>query len=119
MRRGVTPRRTRGGPPCSTRTGTHRVGGGVGASSEAGAQFDKPEDAGTPKRGGKVVYGLEAENNPANGYCPPQGQWAAPAIQVATAIYDTLVVPASDGEGGVEYARFLAESVEHSDDYVT
>lgn len=92
-------------------------GGGGGGKGDVGAQFDKVADEGTPKRGGKVVYGLEAENNPANGYCPPQGQWAAPAIQVGDAIFDTLTTPASDGEGGVKYVPFLAESLEHNDTY--
>jgi peptide/nickel transport system substrate-binding protein len=91
-------------------------GGGSGGDGRTGAQFDEPPaNEGTPKRGGKVVYGLEAETG--GGWCLPVAQLAAGGIQVAGAIYDTLTVPASDGEGGVKYVPYLAESVEHNDTY--
>jgi peptide/nickel transport system substrate-binding protein len=91
-------------------------GGGGGEGAGEGAQFDEPPtDEGTPQRGGKIIYGLEAETG--GGWCLPGSQLAAPGIQVANAVYDTLTIPASDGEGGVEYAPFLAESVEHNDTF--
>jgi peptide/nickel transport system substrate-binding protein len=90
-------------------------GGGGGGGGDTGAQFDEPPDEGQPQRGGKVTYGLEAETG--GGWCLPTAQLAAGGIQVAVAIYDTLVAPASDGQGGVEYVPFLAESVEPNDDY--
>ncbi|MGI8796594.1 MAG: ABC transporter substrate-binding protein [Acidimicrobiia bacterium] len=91
-------------------------GGSGGGGGETGAQFDEPpSDEGTPKRGGKIVYGLEAETG--GGWCLPGSQLAAGGIQVAGAIYDTLTIPASDGEGGVKYVPFLAESVEPNDTY--
>jgi peptide/nickel transport system substrate-binding protein len=90
--------------------------GGGGGGGRTGAQFDEPPtDEGTPQRGGKVTYGLEAETG--GGWCLPNSQLAAGGIAVAGAIYDTLVVPASDGEGGVEYAPYLAESVEPNDTF--
>jgi peptide/nickel transport system substrate-binding protein len=91
-------------------------GGGGGGGGKKGAQFEgRPSDEGTPQRGGSVVYGLEAETG--GGWCLPGAQLAAGGIQVAGAIYDTLTVPASDGEGGVEYVPYLAESVEHNETY--
>jgi peptide/nickel transport system substrate-binding protein len=90
-------------------------GGGGGGDDGAGAQFDEPPDEGTPQRGGKVTYGLEAETG--GGFCLPTAQLAAGGIQVADTVYDTLTWPASDGEGGVEYVPFLAESVEPNDDF--
>jgi peptide/nickel transport system substrate-binding protein len=89
--------------------------GGGGAGGGSGAQFDAPPDEGTPKRGGKIVYGLEAETG--GGWCLPNAQLAAGGIEVAMAIYDTLTAPASDGQGGVKFVPFLAESVEHNDTY--
>lgn len=89
--------------------------GGGGGGGDTGAQFDEPPDEGTPQRGGKVTYGLEAETG--GGWCLPGSQLAAGGIQVASAIYDTLVAPASDGQGGVEYVPYLAESVEPNDTF--
>jgi peptide/nickel transport system substrate-binding protein len=90
-------------------------GGGGGGGGDTGAQFDEPPDEGQPQRGGKVTYGLEAETG--GGWCLPTAQLAAGGIQVAISIYDTLVAPASDGQGGVEYVPFLAESVEPNEDF--
>jgi len=91
-------------------------GGGGGGGDDGDSAFgDAPEDEGTPQRGGKVTYGLEAETG--GGWCLTTAQLAAPGIQVAGAIYDTLTIPASDGEGGVEYVPFLAETVEPNADF--
>ncbi len=76
-------------------------GGGGGASG----------DEGTPTPGGRVVYGLEAETT--DGFCLPEAQLAISGIMVARAIYDTLTRP--NGEGG--YDPWLAQSVEHNDDF--
>jgi peptide/nickel transport system substrate-binding protein len=89
--------------------------GGAAGDGDTGAKFGKPENEGTPQRGGKVVYGLEAETG--GGWCIPTAQLAAGGIQVANAIYDTLTIPAVSDDGEVEYAPFLAESVEPNDDY--
>ena len=69
------------------------------------------DDAGDPVRGGKVVYGLEAETE--NGWCLSDALLAISGIQVARTIYDTLTVP--DSERG--YTPYLAESFEHNDAY--
>ena len=68
-------------------------------------------DAGTPERGGQLVYGLEAEAS--KGYCLQESELAISGMQVARAIYDTLTVP--DAKGG--YAPYLAKAVDHDDSY--
>lgn len=71
------------------------------------------KDAGTPQRGGKLVYGLEADSS--GGYCLPEGQLAISGMMVVRAIYDTLTVPNNNGG----YTPYLAKSVEPSSDYKT
>ena len=80
--------------------------GGSGGSDDPGE-----EAAGEPTPGGKVIYGLEAENG--GGWCLPEGQLAISGIQVARAIYDTLTVPDEEAN----YVPFLAETVESNDDF--
>ena len=70
-------------------------------------------DAGKPVRGGKLIYGLEAETG--GGYCLAEGQLAISGIMVARAFYDTLTVPNDKGE----YVPYLAKSVTHDADYKT
>jgi peptide/nickel transport system substrate-binding protein len=71
------------------------------------------DDAGTPTRGGKLVYGLEAESG--GGFCLPEGQLAISGMMVVRAVYDTLTVPNSKGD----YVPYLAKGITHSDDYRT
>ena len=59
----------------------------------------------TPKPGGEVVWGLDAESP--EGWCLPASQLAAAGIIVANAIYDPLVTLNSKGK----YVPYLAESV--------
>jgi peptide/nickel transport system substrate-binding protein len=60
----------------------------------------------SPKPGGSVVYGLEAET--AGGWCPSTARLAISGIEVGAAIYDTLMVPNTKNE----MVPYLAESVE-------
>lgn len=64
-----------------------------------------PAGAQSPKPGGEVRMGLEAETT--GGYCLNQAQLVVSGIQVAAALYDTLTAPNSKGE----YVPNLAESV--------
>lgn len=64
-----------------------------------------PASAASPKPGGEVRFGLEAETT--GGFCIPQAQFAISGIQVVAAIYDTLTAPNTKGE----YVPNLAESV--------
>jgi peptide/nickel transport system substrate-binding protein len=87
-------------------------GGGDGEGEGEGEGGGGGEEAaGEPTPGGKVIYGLEAENS--GGWCLPEGQLAIAGIQVARAIYDTLTVPNENAE----YVPFLAESVEPNEDF--
>ena len=64
-----------------------------------------PTTAGTAQSGGSVTFALPAETS--GGWCLQEGQLAISGIQVARAIYDTLVVP----DANEKYVPFLAESV--------
>lgn len=61
----------------------------------------------TPVRGGTIVYGLAAET--AGGWCLPSAQLTASGTLVASAIYDTLVVPNRSGQ----VVPYLADRVTH------
>ncbi len=84
-------------------------GGGGDDDDDSGAGDDDTatttEETGEPQPGGRVVYGLEAENG--GGWCLPEAQLAIAGIQVARTIYDTLTVPNEDGD----YVPYLAKSV--------
>ena len=77
------------------------------AKSKGGGQggTTTPTTAGTAVEGGSVTFALPAETS--GGWCLQEGQLAISGIQVARAIYDTLVVPDVDEK----YKPFLAESV--------
>jgi peptide/nickel transport system substrate-binding protein len=85
-------------------------------SGGGGATFTATEsgldEAGDPRRGGQLVYGLEAEVSD-KGYCLPEAELAISGMQVARAIYDTLTVPDATGA----YVPYLAKAVEHDDTY--
>jgi peptide/nickel transport system substrate-binding protein len=82
---------------------------GGGKSSDGGS--GSGSETGKPVSGGDLVYGLEAENN--GGWCLPEGQLAISGIQVARAVYDTLMAPNADGK----YVPYLAESVTNDAGY--
>lgn len=85
-------------------------GGGSDEGGNGGGGGN-PEPSGEPTPGGSVTYALEAENG--GGWCLPEGQLAISGIQVARAVYDTLTVPNEKAE----YKPFLAQSVEHNENY--
>lgn len=63
-----------------------------------------PADEGTPKDGGKLVWGLEAETD---SFSPSVGRWALSGHMVASAIFDPLVTVDADGKA----VPYLAESI--------
>ncbi len=67
-------------------------------------------EAGDPKRGGTLVYGIEAESSA--GFCLAESQLAIAGMTVARAFYDTLTVP--NAAGG--FSPYLAESVTPNQD---
>jgi peptide/nickel transport system substrate-binding protein len=72
-------------------------GGGSGSSTAAGR--------GAPKSGGSVTYALDGKTT---NFCIPSAQLAISGIMVATAVYDTLMVPTRDP---LKYAPYLAKDV--------
>jgi peptide/nickel transport system substrate-binding protein len=92
-------------------------GGGGDEADTSGARAYAGEsgldDAGVPVRGGRLVYGLEAES--ADGWCLPEAQLAISGLMVEWAIYDPLVIM----NDKAQVVPFLAKTVEHSEDYRT
>ena len=66
-------------------------------------------DAGEPKAGGELVYGVTAESD---GWNPILSRWSPAALQVARSVFDLLVTIDADGMWQPE----LAESFEANDD---
>jgi peptide/nickel transport system substrate-binding protein len=67
--------------------------------------------ASSPKPGGSVTYGLEAET--AGGWCPSTARLAISGIEVGAAIYDTLMVPNTQNK----MVPYLAKSVTPNADF--
>jgi peptide/nickel transport system substrate-binding protein len=61
--------------------------------------------AGSPIRGGRLVYGLEAETS--GGWCLPESQPAISGVMVRRAIYDTLTVDNEKNEPVPSLAKSL------------
>jgi len=95
---------------CGGKSSSSNKGGKSGFEGQKSGESGLA-DAGKPKRGGKIVYGLEAETG--GGYCLAEGQLAISGIMVARALYDTLTVPNAAGV----YTPYLAQSYSHSPDY--
>jgi peptide/nickel transport system substrate-binding protein len=70
-----------------------------------------PAAATTPKEGGSISYGLEAET--AGGFCPSTARLAISGIEEVAAVYDTLTVPNTKNQ----YVPYLAKSVTHDANY--
>jgi peptide/nickel transport system substrate-binding protein len=68
-----------------------------------------------PHVGGEIVYGLAAETS--GGWCLPEAQLTASGLEVASAIYDTLTAPARGNGDRIRFVPYLAQSVEHDDQY--
>ena len=85
-------------------------GGDGNAEAKESAGIGKGEtgltDAGEPKRGGTVTYGLDAESD--GGWCLPESQLSIAGTMVRLAVYDTLTTLDSESKP----KPFLAESVE-------
>lgn len=77
-----------------------------GSDSSGGTPATAAEAAaGEPRRGGSVVYALEAETP--DGFCIGETVLAASGLTVVRSMFETLTVPNADGE----YVPFLAEAV--------
>jgi len=70
-------------------------------------------DAGNPVRGGRLVYGLEAETT--GGWCLPESQLAISGAMVRWAVYDPLFITNSAGK----VVPYLAKSMTPNEDFTT
>jgi peptide/nickel transport system substrate-binding protein len=84
----------------------------VALGATASGASTPAQNGGKPKSGGTITYGLEA---PTTNFCLPNAQLAISGIVVTTAVYDTLTVPDKSGK----YVPYLAQSVDHSPDYMS
>ena len=107
------------GTGCGGKSGDGDASDGTGTTEAArtttaeGVEETGLAEAGAPKRGGKVVYGLEAETT--GGWCLPEAQLAVSGAMVANAVYDPLMYADVDGKP----KPYLAESVTGNDDGTT
>ncbi len=69
-------------------------------------------DEGTPKDGGSLAWGLEAETDSLN---PATGRWAISGHMMGSSIFDPLATLGADGK----VTPYLAESWDHSADFTT
>jgi peptide/nickel transport system substrate-binding protein len=90
-------------------------GGSPDAKEKRDVRAEKGESglsaAGDPKRGGRLVYAVEAESS--GGYCLPEAQLAPSGILVRQALYDTLTVVNSEGKT----VPHLAKSITPNETY--
>jgi peptide/nickel transport system substrate-binding protein len=61
------------------------------------------DDAGDPVRGGRIVYGIEAETS--GGWCLPEAQLAPSGNLIRTALYDSLTAINEDAQAKPYLAR--------------
>jgi peptide/nickel transport system substrate-binding protein len=80
-----------------------------GKSSSSGTKADS---SGTPKVGGNLVMGVEAE---VDGFDPTKNRWDVTGLTYATTVYDPLATYGKDGK----VHPYLAQSIDHSADYKT
>ncbi len=78
----------------------------------SGTVGEKPTDK-KPQPGGEISYGLEADT--AGGYCLPEAQLAIAGIQVARAVYDTLMIPNADGEITPNLAKSMTANADNTE----
>jgi peptide/nickel transport system substrate-binding protein len=78
----------------------------------SGISTNIPSDEGTPKDGGSLAFGLEAETDSLS---PATGRWAISGHMMGSSIFDPLATLDADGH----VVPYLAESFEHSADYTT
>jgi peptide/nickel transport system substrate-binding protein len=86
-------------------------GGGGQAGDSGGASTTAPQDEGTPKRGGTIVYGLEADTQ--NPWTPQRAVCAISCYEVFNSVYDPLVLPDENGDPQPN----LLKSFDHNDDF--
>jgi peptide/nickel transport system substrate-binding protein len=92
--------------------GTALIAGACSDSKDVSSGTATTAASGTPKEGGKLTMGVEAE---VDGFNPVKNRWDVTGLIYAQTIYDPLTKMGTDGVAH----PYLAESVEHSPDYAT
>jgi ABC-type transport system substrate-binding protein len=98
-----------------TACGSSSSKGSSGATSTTGASANQTiADTGTPKVGGSISVGLEAEDS---GYNPASAttRWDISGTEIGLAIYDPMVAFNAEGQ----WRPYLAQSFTPSSDYKT
>jgi ABC-type transport system substrate-binding protein len=83
-----------------------------GGSSGGGSGGTTAADTGTPKAGGHLVMGTEAE---IDGFDPTSNRWDVTGYMYALSVYDPLAAYGKDNK----VHPYLAQSITHSADYRT
>ena len=76
-----------------------------GGGTSGGSASTRPADEGVPRRGGSLVYGVEADTS--GGFCLPESEAALSGWLVTMSVYDPLVWPNAEGK----LVPYLAQSV--------
>ncbi len=100
---------------CSSTAGPQSAGGAGPSTTASGDKIPTAvtvAPGGEPKRGGKLVYGLEADTD---GFDPAVSRMVANGLIMANAVYDPLAAFAADGSA----KPYLAEKIEPSADFRT
>ncbi|MGZ4716377.1 MAG: ABC transporter substrate-binding protein [Acidimicrobiales bacterium] len=95
-----------GSSSTSTGTSTNTTEAPTGVSTNISP------DEGTPKDGGSLAFGLEAETDSLN---PATGRWAISGHMMGSSIFDPLATLDADGH----VVPYLAQSFDHNADYTT
>ncbi len=78
---------------------------------DAAAGSNLPSDEGTPKDGGSLVWGLEAETDSLS---PSVGRWAQSGHMMASAVFDPLVTLDADGQTAPYLATSLTPNADNT-----
>ncbi len=90
-------------------TGKDEGSGGSTQSTGAGTNITV-DSSGTPKPGGQLIFGLEAETD---GFNPTKDRWAISGTEIGLAVFDPLV--AFDADNTAQ--PYLAQSITPSPDF--
>src|SRR5690349_21728406 len=79
---------------CGSSSGPKESTTGTTEAAPTGTATNIPADEGTPKEGGSLAFGLEAETDSLN---PATGRWAISGHMVGSSIFDPLATLDADG----------------------
>jgi peptide/nickel transport system substrate-binding protein len=106
----MTPRKNAGLRVGATVAGLALLLAACGSKSSSSGT--KSDSSGTPKVGGNLVMGTEAE---VDGFDPTKNRWDVTGLQYAMTVYDPLAAYGKDGK----VHPYAAQSIDHSPDYKT